>query len=60
MADDFSLVDCFLAPVLWRLPYYDIKLPIQAKSLRAYADRLFEREAFDSSLSEVEREMREA
>ena len=59
MSEDYSLVDCYLAPVLWRLPYYNIKLPNQAKALSHYADRLFEREAFEASLSEAEREMHE-
>ena len=59
MSDDYSLVDCFLAPVLWRLQSYRINLPAQAKALLQYADRLFEREAFESSLTEVERELRE-
>lgn len=59
MSEDYSLVDCFLAPVLWRLPHYQIKLPAQAKALTQYADRLFEREAFEASLSDAERELRE-
>ena len=59
MSDDYSLVDCYLAPVLWRLPHYQIKLPVQAKPLRQYAERIFEREAFEASLSEPERELHE-
>ena len=59
MSDEYSLVDCCLAPLLWRLPEYDIKLPPTAKPLLEYADRLFEREAFQSSLSDTEREIRE-
>ena len=59
MSDDYSLVDCYLAPVLWRLPHYGIKLPSQAKAILEFGDRLFEREAFEASLSDVEREMRE-
>ena len=59
MSDDYSLVDCYLAPVLWRMSHYQIRLPNQAKPLRAYAERLFEREAFDASLTEAERELNE-
>ena len=59
MADDYSLADCYLAPLLWRLPYYRISLPRQAKPLLSYAQRLFEREAFEASLSDAEREMGE-
>jgi len=60
MSDEYSLVDCYLAPALWRLPYLGVKLPRQAKPLMQFAERLFEREAFDASLSEAEREMHEA
>jgi RNA polymerase-associated protein len=58
MSDEFSLVDCLLAPVLWRLPRYGIQLQAQARPLLQYADRLFQRESFRQSLTEVEREMR--
>lgn len=59
MADDYSLVDCYLAPILWRIPHYNIKLPKQAKPLIQYAERLFHREAFKRSLTGPEQEMRE-
>jgi len=59
MSEDYSLVDCYLAPVLWRLKHYEIELPAQAKSLQQYAERLFDREAFATSLTEPESEMRE-
>lgn len=59
MSDDYSLVDCYLAPIMWRLGYYKINLPAQAKPLIQCAQRLFEREAFSASLSEAERDMRE-
>lgn len=58
LADEFSLADCMLSPLLWRLPYYDVRLGAQARELLRYADRMFEREAFDASLSEYERELR--
>lgn len=55
MSDDFSLVDCCLAPVLWRLPNMGIELPRQAKPMQDYMDRIFEREGFIASLSAIER-----
>ena len=58
LSDEFSLVDCSIAPILWRLPRYEIDLPAQAKGLNKYAERLFNRPAFKLSLSEIEREMR--
>lgn len=59
LSDDFTLVDCCLAPLLWRLPYFGIDLPRNAKPVQHYADRLFERESFQVSLSDAERELRE-
>ncbi|WP_168014316.1 stringent starvation protein SspA [Halomonas salinarum] len=59
MSEEFSLVDCCLAPLLWRLPALDIELPEkQVKPLMNYMERTFERESFKASLSEAEREMR--
>jgi len=59
MSDDYSLVDCYLAPVLWRLPHLKVNLPAQAKPLLQYAERLFSRDAFEVSLTDPEREMRD-
>lgn len=58
MSDEISLVDCSLVPLLWRLPSYGIELPVQAKPLMQYAERMFAREAFRASLSPAEREIR--
>ena len=60
MNDEFTLVDCCMAPILWRLPALGIELPNnkQTKPLLTYMDMLFERESFQASLSELEREMR--
>lgn len=57
MSDELSLVDCAIAPLLWRLPSYGIELPTQSKSVYQYAERIFERESFQSSLSDIEREL---
>lgn len=57
MSEEFTLVDCSIAPLLWRLPKYGIKLPRQAAPLQDYARRLFQREAFQASLTEDEKEM---
>jgi len=55
---DFTLVDASIAPILWRLEEMDIELPEQAQSVIDYANRLFERETFQASLSETEQLMR--
>jgi stringent starvation protein A len=59
MSEEFSLVDCYLAPLLWRLPSLGIELPNAAKPVKQYEKRLFQRESFQASLTEVERELRE-
>jgi len=58
MSDDYTLIDCLLAPLLWRIDHYSIKLPSSARILNQYSERLFEREAFKFSLSEPETELR--
>ena len=55
---EFSLVDCALAPILWRLPLYGIELPRQARPILDYAERLFARKSFKLSLTDAERDMR--
>lgn len=58
--DELSLADCALVPLLWRLPAYGIDLtPRICPNLNKYMDRMFRRDSFQRSLTEVEREMRE-
>lgn len=58
MSDEFSLADVSLAPILWRLPVYGIELPSNAKAMNDYMDRIFSRDTFRQSLSDLELEMR--
>lgn len=60
LGEEFSLVDCMVAPFLWRLPVMGIELPHQAKPVIDYAERLFTRPAFGSSLTDAEKDMRRA
>lgn len=59
LSDEFSLVDASILPILWRLQHYEVELPRQAKAVLDYANRMFERESFQASLTETEREMRD-
>ncbi len=60
MNDEFSLVDCCVAPILWRLEEIDISLPERStRPLTKYMNMIFEREGFRASLTESELEMRE-
>lgn len=58
LSDEFSLVDCCMGPLLWRLLGDKIKIPVRAKAVQMYADRIFSRDSFQASLSEEESEMR--
>ncbi len=57
LSDEFTLVDCYLAPLLWRLPKLGIELPKTAKTIQAYAERMFKRPTFKTSLTETEQEL---
>ena len=60
MSDEFTLVDCCIAPILWRLPSLGIEIrpSKQVKPLLTYMEQLFRRDSFQESLSDQEREMR--
>ena len=59
MNEEFSQVDCYMAPLMWRLPIMGIEFTGKgAKELKAYMTRLFDRDSFQASLTDVEREMR--
>ena len=59
MSEEFTIVDCCLGPILWRLNEMQITLPKtkQVKPLQDYMERLFSRESFVESLTEMEKEM---
>lgn len=60
MNDEFTLVDCCVAPILWRLKEVDITLPEKStRPLQKYMQMIFERDGFRASLTETELEMRE-
>jgi len=57
LADELSLVDATIAPILWRLNHWDIDLAAPAPAVMKYASLLFSRPAFRQSLSDVEIDM---
>lgn len=57
LSEEFSLLDCSIAPILWRLPYYEVELPASAKPITDYMKRVFSRPSFQKSLTEQERDM---
>lgn len=58
LSEEFSLVDCSIAPILWRLPVYGIDLGEKSEAIDAYMQRVFARRSFQQSLTELEQEMR--
>ncbi len=59
LSDDFSLVDCTIAPILWRLEAFGIDMSSQAKPIHRYMYEIFSRPSFQGSLTELEQEMRQ-
>ncbi|WP_217426535.1 glutathione S-transferase N-terminal domain-containing protein [Candidatus Methylobacter favarea] len=57
MSDEFSLIDCAIAPLLWRLPGIGIDIATADEAITSYAQRIFKRPAFRRSLSTYEKEM---
>lgn len=57
MTDEFSLIDCAIAPLLWRLHSIGIDISTPDDVITHYAQRLFNRPAFKRSLSDAEKEM---
>ena len=58
LSEEFSLVDCTIAPLLWRLPVYGVDLGPDAEPIEAYMNRVFARRSFQQGLTELEQEMR--
>ena len=58
LSDDFTIVDCVIAPILWRLDLFGIELPNNQQPIFKYMERVFSRKSFKESLTEDEEEMR--
>jgi len=58
IGEQYTLADVTLAPILWRLPSIGLDTA-KWGNLEGYMDRLFERSAFERSLSEHEQMLRE-
>ena len=58
LGDEFSMLDVAIAPLLWRLDHYGIKLGKTAAPLMKYAERIFSRPAFIEALTPSEKVMR--
>ena len=55
-SETMTLVDACIAPILWRLDLLGITLDNKAKPITSYANRLFEKEGFNESLTFAEKD----
>ena len=55
--EEYSMLDVAMAPLLWRLDHYEIKLPQSCAPLLKYADKIFKRPLFDEAMSPAEKAM---
>lgn len=58
LGDEYSMLDVAIAPLLWRLDHYGVRLPKQAAPLLKYSERLFSRPLFIDALTPSEKLMR--
>ena len=58
LGDELTMLDVAIAPLLWRLDLYGIKIGKQAAPLMKYAERIFSRPAFIEALTPSEKVMR--
>ena len=56
--DEFSLLDCVIAPILWRLPSVNVELDGQSfKPICLYQKRMFSSSRFRNSMIEADRSL---
>jgi RNA polymerase-associated protein len=55
---EMSLVDCLVAPVVWRLPWLGVDLGREGKPILDYGERLFASQGYARSLTAEEKAMR--
>jgi RNA polymerase-associated protein len=58
LGDEFTMLDVAIAPLLWRLDHYGIRLGKTAAPLMKYAERIFSRPAYIEALTPSEKVMR--
>jgi len=59
LSDDFSLLDAYLVPLLWRFNHYGINLTQGAEPVKEYQQRMFSRSQFQESLTELEKSLQQ-
>ena len=58
LGDELTMLDVAIAPLLWRLDLYGVKIGKQGAPMMKYAERIFSRPAFIEALTPSEKVMR--
>ena len=58
LGNEFSMLDVAIAPLLWRLDHYGIRLGKEAAPLMKYAECIFSRPAYNAAMTPAEKAMR--
>ncbi|MFZ7259332.1 stringent starvation protein SspA [Avibacterium avium] len=54
MSEEFSLVDCYIAPLLWRMQKQGIQFTgAGSKAIKNYMERVYQRDSFKQSVGEA-------
>ena len=54
MNDEFSLIDCYVAPLLWRMQELGVEFSgAGSKAVKSYMSRVFTRDSFLQSVGEL-------
>ncbi|QLB13147.1 RNA polymerase-associated protein [Bisgaardia hudsonensis] len=54
MSEEFSLVDCYMAPLLWKMQKLGVEFKgAGSKAIRSYMERIYQRESFLHSIGET-------
>jgi RNA polymerase-associated protein len=59
LGSEMSLIDCLVAPVIWRLRWLGVDLGREGKPIIDYGERLFHTSGFARSMTNQEKEMRQ-
>ena len=59
LSAEMTLIDCLVAPVLWRLSWLGVDLGREGKPIVDYGERLFHSQVFTRSMTDQEKEMRQ-
>ncbi len=54
LSEDFSMLDCIIAPLLYKLNELEIELPRSGNAVKDYLKRVSDRDSFKASLNQID------